>query len=343
MAISECASPSTLPRTTTTTAMSFLMLPSELLIQVLDHFQTPHLLTLTTVCSRVHDIVCRIVRNRLLAAALVPGHILFFDCFHPTLRFTQPSLHCQHLATPGNDRLAGSQYDEVTDTAMVHTFGGDPVLGPDAGALLNQLRTLRSCYKPFRVQRAPRQPRRPGDIPGSRTFDPTASIASVTTHPDAPLATSASDGGPSNADADPVPEVTLPIRVSHQTLYLDPGELFTQLVLQVNVVSSVPGLFRSFVQICDGVVRVWRDWLVYAAAATEQLDAADHLDVPETEADRDARTLWAAPDRNVGLLVQVRRASGAVRGWPILPCASGLEDDEALSYDLEFEGEGSSC
>jgi hypothetical protein len=315
--------------------MSLLILPSELLIQVLDHFPTPSLLPLTTVSSRVHDIICRIIRNRLLTAALVPDHILFFDCFHPTLRFTQPSLHCRHLATQHLDSRADTEHGEAAGSSMTLISDGS-VLNSNAGAHLSHLRGLRSCYKPFHRQQTPRRPPRPGDIPGSRTFDPTASIASVTTHPNAPVSTLA---GPSNAEAASViQQAALPIRTTHQTLHLDPGELFTQLVLQVNVVSSRPGLFRSFIQVCDGVVRVWREWLVGAAAATSRLDEAIELGLTETESGMEARTLWVAPDQDVGLLVRVRRVAGPPRGWAVIPFSAGSEEEDALSYDLEFEG-----
>jgi hypothetical protein len=208
-----------------------------------------------------------------------------------------PSLHCTHLQTPDLDSYAPN---------------------------ISTLRHLRDIYSRYRVQSAtatPQQRRRPGDIPGSRTYDqsyfnPTASIASVTS--------SSSSSSPSSSSSSAAQAEIKP-QPHHETIHLEPHELFSQLVMESNIVSGAPTLLRAFTSIGHGVVRVWREWLENAIADRSR----------EGSGDDDASVLWLNLQKSVGLRVRVARCER--RAW-----AHGRDVDlegGTDSYDIEFEGE----
>lgn len=113
-----------------------------------------------------------------------------------------------------------------------------------------------------------------------------------------------------------------------QDVHLDEGELFTQLCTVTNVVKEGPrhGLFISHVNVSDGVVRVWRDWLARHASK----NPSDGSGSPRNEED----ILWADPGKNVGLRFRV--VPGPAERMPLL---TGPGDDAPVSYVLEYEGE----
>ncbi|KAH6856306.1 cyclin-like F-box protein [Chaetomium sp. MPI-CAGE-AT-0009] len=129
-------------------------------------------------------------------------------------------------------------------------------------------------------------------------------------------------------------------------VYLDDDESFAQLCAVTNLVrmGPRPGMFRSHVNVSEGVLRVWRDWL--AAQATggrrrggEQLQAEEGGD-EGGEGDNDSDdhgdgdgVLWADASRDVG--VRFRVTEKDIRGQhPVL-----VASDEQLpvAYRLEFE------
>lgn len=113
----------------------------------------------------------------------------------------------------------------------------------------------------------------------------------------------------------------VPEAPSHD-VYLDDGEMFSQLCTVTNVVKVGlrRGLFLSHVNINDGVVRVFRKWLAAAAAGTMDADDAEQI-------------LWTERHKNVGLKFKVTE-TGDVRR-PVL-VDSG--EDPAVSYRLEYKG-----
>jgi len=193
---------------------------------------------------------------------------------------------------------------------------------------MSSLRHLRDIYSHYRVQTAnttPQRQRRPGDIPGSRTynqsyFNPTASIASVIS---SNLATTTSS---SSAHTD-----SKPARPHHhETIHLESHELFSQLVMDCNIVSGAPTLLRAFTSIRHGVVRVWREWLEKAIAVQPERWREGCVVQPAD----DANVLWLNLQKSVGLRVRVARGG---RSW-----ADGRDGDwESVSdsYEVEFEGE----
>jgi hypothetical protein len=160
---------------------------------------------------------------------------------------------------------------------------------------------------------------RPGDVPGSRTFPGTVK--------------------------DKYQGETV-----KQTLSLEAHELFTQLVAQINMVKIGPrhGLFTCFVDVEEGVLRVWKEWLAEIAAKGQQeqistLVEAEQADkgkeaVRETHGDNanleDSRILWVSPARNSGIRFNVKERKFR-RDTPIL-----LRADEAMpvTYEIEYDG-----
>jgi hypothetical protein len=162
---------------------------------------------------------------------------------------------------------------------------------------------------------------RPGDVQGSRTFPGTVQ---------------------DRYQGDPV----------KQTLSLESHELFTQLVAQTNLVKIGPrhGLFTCFVEVEDGVLRVWKDWLGKTAAKGRLASAKEGKQdveaigkgkgtaqtVLEGEGDLDdARILWVSSSKNTGIRFNVREKKWR-RDAPIL-----IRADEGMpvSFEIEYDGE----
>ncbi|KAJ1333178.1 F-box-like domain-containing protein [Microdochium nivale] len=81
------------------------VLPSEILIQVLAHFPTRQLLALATLSRRFHGLVGRLHYSRLVDAASLRDHVLVLECYHPSVKFSTPTLHCDYLGTDGIDDI----------------------------------------------------------------------------------------------------------------------------------------------------------------------------------------------------------------------------------------------
>jgi hypothetical protein len=190
------------------------------------------------------------------------------------------------------------------------------------GERLKKMRNMYSRFRPHQRELEEGGRRvlpRPGDVPGSRTFPGTVK--------------------------DKYQGETV-----KQTLSLEAHELFTQLVAQINMVKIGPrhGLFTCFVDVEEGVLRVWKEWLAEIAAKGQQeqistLVEAEQADkgkeaVRETHGDNanleDSRILWVSPARNSGIRFNVKERKFR-RDTPIL-----LRADEAMpvTYEIEYDG-----
>lgn len=185
------------------------------------------------------------------------------------------------------------------------------------------MRNMYSRFRPHRreLERDGRRVRRaPGDIPGSRTFPGTASDRHKG-------------------------------ETVKQILNLDGHELFTQLVAQSNLVKIGPrnGLFTCFVEVEEGVVRVWRGWL--KAMALKSNDVISEVTQDAVTRDRkgkaavgkmsgtardldDESILWVSPAKNTGLRFNIRERK-MVANAPILIRA---DEDPPVSYEIEYDG-----
>ena len=139
--------------------------------------------------------------------------------------------------------------------------------------------------------------------------------------------------------------------VSH-SVHLDSHELFSQLCVVTNLVQLGPrrGVFYSFVNVADGVVRIWREWLAKRANLKQKdigyvgvnssglKDSSNnngetaHADVENAETE--ASTLWIDNHRNVGVCVRIAEKKW-MRHAPVL---LHRDEDPAVTYSMEYEG-----
>ncbi|KAK6828457.1 f-box domain protein [Apiospora arundinis] len=126
------------------------------------------------------------------------------------------------------------------------------------------------------------------------------------------------------------PTIDLP---SHD-VYLDAGELFSQLVTVTNLVKVEPTrkLIIDAINMTDGVIRVFRKWLASEAAAPAQ-GQQGNAENSRSTMDADSAILWADTKQNCGLRMRVVEKIDDQAG-PVLVAA---DDDPAISYKLEFE------
>lgn len=196
--------------------------------------------------------------------------------------------------------------------------------GPNVAARLAVMHNMYSRFRPYQRELEAGGRKvvpRPGDIHGSRTFPGTVQ---------------------DQYQGDTV----------KQTLSLESHELFTQLVAQTNLVKIGPrhGLFTCFVEVEEGVLRVWKDWLGETAAKgriarvdevqqdVERVgkgkEAAQTAEVVKVDLD-DTRILWVSPSRNTGIRFNVKEKKWR-RDAPIL-----IRADEGMpvSFEVEYDGE----
>jgi hypothetical protein len=109
-----------------------------------------------------------------------------------------------------------------------------------------------------------------------------------------------------------------------QDIYLDSHGLFGQLVTNTNLVKlgPKPGVFRSSINIGEGLTRVWRDWLSDRVSC-EKGDSSE----------RDKRLLWSDSGKHVGIRMNVKE--GPEVPAPVLR----RDEDPSVSYTLQYEGE----
>jgi hypothetical protein len=272
---------------------------SQLLISVLSHLPTTSLLPLVAVSHRFYSVALRILKQRLARAIADPDHRLMLECYHPTEKLYTPYLYCNYVYT---DSFAGVEA-EAAGAAGSQT--------PPAPERTGGLRGIYSHFRP--VEHDENRPRR---ARYSRR-----------------QSSSISDDGQAPAQAQAQRSVLRPPGGHERPsidVYLDDDESFSQLCTITNLVrlGPKPGLFRSHVNVSDGVVRVWRDWLAARAVGEQQQQAEEERGEGE-----DSGILWADAARDVGVRFHVTEKD--IRGQhPVL-----VASDEQLpvAYRLEFE------
>ncbi len=232
------------------------------------------------------------LKQRLHYAIAAPDHRLMLECYPPSEKLYTPYLYCNYLYT---DSFAGVEA-EAEGTPAVATGHHDP--HPAGG--------LRGIYSHFRPVEHDENPARRARY-SQRRHSSVSSTASSTT-------TTTTNHPPSLAVDRPAVDV-----------YLDDDESFSQLCTTTNLVrlGPKPGLFRSHVNVGDGVVRVRRDWLAAQVSGAVQGDD-----------DGGDGILWADATRDVGVRFRVTEKEEAGRERPVLV---GSEELVAVAYRLEFE------
>lgn len=262
---------------------------------------------------RFYEVVLGIVHHRLLLAASLKDRKLILECYHPSSKNTEPYLFCDYLGTPG---LSSETEGEG------HAYNGS-----DNNGRLGMLGSLYSRFRPIRPEMEHRVFRShpAGDVPGH----PGPSVM----FPSEPFLTEEEPEG----------------LVSH-SVSLDSHELFSQLCVVTNLVKLGPrrGVFYSFVNVADGVVRIFRDWLAKRADETPSngpdprsgnLTESGKKGFPGPDAGThdacsEARMLWVDIRRNVGIRVRIK-----VRKWGRdMPLLLYRDEDPAVTYSMEYEG-----
>lgn len=302
--------------------IQLLDLPTEILVHILTPFSTHSLLPLTLICTKIHDLVLRLLHYRLLLAAAAPEYKIILEAYHPSRRYTRPYLFCEYLGTDG----LSSKHE------------GEGSLYHDCDGLLGRLGKLGALYSRFR----PEHPDIEGVIPMRRIAGATPVLA----QPSDGTGANTSDGWSQSAPA------TTPIyrnagdggnkKVVH-SINLDGGELFGQFCTYASLVRLGPrrGVFLSTVNVVEpgqGTIRVWRHWLIErckelfeAEMSGTSQNPVEQISTTRIPAFRsDPTILWTDYKKNVGIRVQVRHHN---------PEAYHADDndDEPLSCDVVIQ------
>ncbi|KAL8382083.1 hypothetical protein RB595_006054 [Gaeumannomyces hyphopodioides] len=280
-------------------------LPNEILLSVLFDFPAEALLPLSAVSRRFHAIVLRLLSNRL-AGVVSASNELILECYHPSAKLSTPYLHCKFLGTgpldggrsiscPAVD--AGPAEEGVPEEGLEHS--------------LCQLRQLYSHFRPLPLEeggRVGRRRRARAALQQLQQQDVASGNAIAPTN--------------SEMDEEETPEPP------SLDVNLDEAELFTQLCTVTNLVKLGPrhGVFSSHVNVSDGLIRVWRDWLGSAAAGGSERR-------PGVDGGARAGILWADPHEHVGVRFRVSETTDHWRA----PLLVGVNDDPPVSYRLVYD------
>jgi hypothetical protein len=273
---------------------------TQLLLSILSHLPTASLLPLITVSHHLYAAILRILKQRLNRATSEPDHRLMLECYHPAEKLYTPYLYCDYLCT---DSFAGVEAEAGAEGAP---SGLPPRIQPHGGS------GLRGVYSHFRPvehddNSPPRLRRRASSASSSR------------------------DGRGAQAQEEGHHRPSIDV-------YLDDDESFSQLCTTTNLVrmGPKPGLFRSHVNVGEGVVRVWRDWLA-ARAGSGQAGAGvrDRGDGGGGGGAGGEAILWADAARDVG--VRFRVAEKDVPGHMQHPVLVARDEQLPVAYRLEFE------
>ena len=245
----------------------------------------------------------------MLLAASLNDHKLILECYHPSSKNTEPYLFCDYLGTPGLTR---------------RTEGDDSLYSDNGRPLgIGDLKGIYSRFRPIRPEAEELifRPHPAGDVPGRP--------------------------GPSAMSSDDSPRT----ECVKYNISLDSYELFSQLCVVANLVQLGPrrGVFYSFVNVADGVVRIWRAWLADKAKNVDSatgdksvLGLTDletkrhqgHAGFSANDSNGEDRMLWVDNDKTVGIRVRVKE-----RKWRRdVPILVHNDEDLAVSYTMEYEG-----
>ena len=276
-------------------------LGSQLLIHILKALSTPLLLRLAPTCHRLYHLILRIIHGRLLLAASPRDHDLILECYHPSLERTEPHLVCEYLGTPGlNNPLGTSQ-----PTSNQFTEPG----------FLAQLGNIYSTFRPVRQEAEEKfvRPHPAGGALGSQNGS--AAIPSQ---------------GMSVKD-------NRKTSVSHN-VSLDSNESFSQLCVKAHLVQLGPrrGIFSNLINVTEGVIRIWRDWLAQRATTSvfERAEDSSRLSDPVDSRVTNEHMLWVDDKKNAGIDVYIKEN----RWRREVPVLLHRDEDPAVSYVMEYKG-----
>ncbi|KAJ5319943.1 hypothetical protein PENANT_c040G00206 [Penicillium antarcticum] len=292
-------------------SMTLDCLPNEVFVQILSDFSTRALLPLTSVCHRFHALVLRILHYRLLFSTPLKEYKLLLECFHPSSKLTEPHVFCKYLGTDGLSERhdgKGSLYENV-DTA-------------------HQLSRVTGLYSRFRPEvctpeekssNAGRYGVRLAPSPGRMLL--LSGVAGF-------IRADMNRGGDDDDGA-----VT-------RDVILDGFEDFSQLCVVANLVQVLPGtsLLLSALNIEDGVVRLWRDWLLRQSRKWKSaMERARDKGTEKAVIPPDDEILWVDPEETVGLKMRVRPTEWS-SSQPVLVHQDDRDEGSEVAYEVDLEG-----
>ena len=193
--------------------------------------------------------------------------------------------------------------DEIWDQARIHEVADDQAAKEG---------TLERVYSHFRPTRKDPEPKiyrshPAGDVPGSRTSEIANRVRKSSER-----------------------------SIVSQNVSLEAHELFTQLHFLVAVVQTGPrpGLFLSVENLIDKTQRIFRNWLAERAEAIQNYKKYATNGVTDQLGYEADRMLWIDQNRLVGLRLRVEE----IKGRKTLPILCRKDEDQAISYSLELEG-----
>ncbi|KAJ6011926.1 hypothetical protein N7499_013103 [Penicillium canescens] len=286
-------------------------LPNEVFVQILSGFSTKALLPLTSVCHRFHALVLRILHYRLLFSTPLKEYKLLLECFHPSSKLTEPHVFCKYLGTDGLSERhdgEGSLYENV-DTA-------------------HQLSRVTGLYSRFRPEVCTPEEKNSTTGRNGARLVPSPGRMLLLSGVAGFIRADMNRGGDDDDGA-----------VTREVM-LDGFEDFSQLCVVANLVQVLPGtsLLLSALTIEDGVVRLWRDWLLRqsrkwkAAIERAREEGTEKVLIPP---DSD-EILWVDTEETVGLKMRVRP-----KEWnpslPVLVHQDDRDEGSDVAYEVDLE------
>lgn len=272
----------------------------------------------------------------MLAAPLAENHKAILKCFHPAQKFSTPYLDCQYVGTSGLGNIAETVVE-----------GGKAEKGQELS--LEGLKAIYTRFKPLRPVSVARLQALTHPAGGPMPTPP--NFTAPNTQP--PSASSTTDDEPTDSDTQPIPNQPT------QSLSLDPHELFSQLVVGVDLVrlgkrpsyelmSARQGetrftpIWLGFGRVGGGVVRVWREWLLKMEKMGKGKGGESGMGSWEAGEADGGGILWADAKQNVGIRmgVEVHRDDTGIQATNADQAlvTHGADDEEPVSCTLFYEG-----
>ncbi|KAF2834081.1 hypothetical protein M501DRAFT_997325 [Patellaria atrata CBS 101060] len=300
---------------------ALVALPNEVLLEIFSLIPTLNLLSLTPIHSRIYAIILRVLHDRLVRAAHVTfkTHALHFSC-HPSFAHFRP-LWCEYLGTPGLDCDQTGQLSASARRNEEASWKGR--WNPDSSpARLGELKNLYCRFKP--LTKGNRWIKR------KKLFRITLKDFDYQTQ-----GVHRQFWWQEDANH----------HITRRQVYLEDGELFTQLVATASLLRLDPHRIAEYpswvghrteedVKLGRGVVRLWRDWL--GSAVKDVKDQVCAVIGTSKEKDAADKIMWINPTENIGIKFGVNYGEVARN---ILVYNPREDVKFPFRYTLQYDGE----
>ena len=236
----------------------------------------------------------RILHRRLLAGANPKDYYVVLECYHPTCKATEPYLLGAYLGT--------QQLQDRNKTSSE----------------LGHLCALYSRFRPYRQELEPK-------LAARRRYG--ASVPIVNNGFLSPPTYTAEDPDNGNRLSGEGDDLPPPHSLA---VMLDDFEPFFNMCVNSHLVGR--SMFTTSFGLMDGVVRLWREWLVERARVGNDI-STDTKDGPSLLQLDDPCVIWVGPKKEIGLKVHVVERMLDPEG-PVLI----HEAESAPMYDFIIDG-----